>query len=84
MDTELRKIKKLFKQYPNAHIHYFSNHMWSMYPNKEIFEEYWQNGDGDQDLSEIELMEGNDFDSDYIPMVVKAIIEESGKTASSI
>lgn len=84
MDAEIRKIRKILKQYPNAHVHYFDNHMWSLYPDKETFEKYWEGGEGDKDLSEIELMEGNDFNSDYVPTIVRALIEESGRTFSSI
>lgn len=74
----------MLKQHPNAHIHYFDDRMWSMYTDKKTFEKYWMNGDGDGDLSEIELMEGDDFDSTYCPPLTEALAYLDEKSTSSI
>ena len=84
MTPEAKKIVKALKQHPHAHIHYFDNMMWSMYTDKKTFEKYWMNGDGDSDLSEIEIMEGNDFDSSYLPPLVEALLHIQGGSGSSI
>lgn len=84
MSDEAKQIIKNLKKYPNAHIHYFADRMWSMYPDKKTFEEVWENGDGDGDLSAIEIMEGNDFDSTYVSPLVEALMHMSGKTTSSL
>lgn len=84
MSEEASLILKALRKHPKAHIHYFAENMWSMYPNRKVFEEYWMGGDGDKDLSEIEIMEGNDFDSTYCSPLVEALMHLQGKTTSSI
>jgi hypothetical protein len=84
LSTEARKIVKVLEAHPNCHIHYFANQMWSIYTDKKTFEKYWQGGDGDQDLSEIEIMEGSDFDSTYCPPLTEALAYLTKKTTSSI
>lgn len=84
LTEEAKPIVKLLKKYPNAHIHYFADRMWSMYPDKKTFDKYWKDGLGDKDLLEIELMEGYDFDSTYCPPLTEALAYLAGKTTSSI
>lgn len=84
MTPEAKRILKALQKNPNAHIHYFGNMMWSMYPDKKTFDEYYQNGNGDKDLSEIEIMEGNDFDSTYISPLTEALLSITGHTGDSI
>lgn len=84
LTPEAKKIVKALKDNPNAHIHYFDNMMWSMYPSKTLFEQYWENGDGDKDLSDIEIMQGDDFDSSYLSPLVEALLHIENKTGSSI
>lgn len=84
ISAEAKRIVKVLKMYPNAHVHYFAPTMWSIYPSKEQFEEYWENGDGDKDLSEIEVLEGSDFDSTYLPPLTEALLYMEEKTGSSI
>lgn len=81
---EAKLIVKALREHPKAHIHYFDNMMWSMYPNKKKFEAYWENGNGDKDLLEIEIMQGDDFDSTYLSPLVEAMLYLSGKSGSSI
>jgi hypothetical protein len=84
LSDEAKVIVKQLKKHPNAHIHYFADRMWSMYADKKIFEKYWEKGDGDKDLSEIEIMQGDDFDSTYCPPLTEALMYLNGKTTSSI
>lgn len=84
ISTEARRIVKVLQEHPNAHIHYFDNQMWSIYTDKKTFEKYWENGNGDKDLSEIEVLEGSDFDSTYCPPLTEALAYLTEKTTSSI
>lgn len=84
LSEEAKEIVRNLKKHPNAHIHYFADRMWSMYPDKKTFEKYWQQGNGDKDLLSIQIMEGDDFDSTYCPPLTEALLYINGKTSSSI
>lgn len=84
ISAEARKIMKVFEEHPHAHVHYFADQMWSIYPDKKTFDEYWQKGNGDKDLLEIEIMEGSDFDSTYCPPLTEALSHMHGITTSSV
>lgn len=84
MSPEVKKIIRELKKHPHAHIHYFADRMWSMFPSKELFDSYYKKGNGFKDLSEIEIMQGDDFDSTYVSPLVEALSSFKGVTTSSI
>lgn len=84
LTPEAKQIVKALKKYPEAHIHYWDDRMWSMYPSKKEFDKLYLNGDGDADLSEIEVLEGNDFDSSYAAPLTEALCHLTGHTVESI
>jgi len=80
LTPEEKKIVQVLKKNPKAHVHYWDNQEWTIYPSKrELEKEMEQDG-----YEAKHLLHGSDFGSDYCPPLTKAILHMIGHTSTSI